>query len=695
MLKFLSKQNRARKALLVGFIVLLAIGLIGFFGPSWEGLQGSSDSEEVIASVGSYEITVKDLKQALAARGQQMAQGRGTATADDPATVYQMFGTQIIDDLIRQKLIRYDAEQHRLHATDEEVQARIKQMFTPWPGADRYRQQLQQAGLTPIQFEDDIRALVAEEKLRSFVSLPARVSAQEVEDEYKRNSTTYSVKWVEVDPGQLRDKVTITDAELVSYFDQHKSEFKINVEQRKARYILIDERVAGETISVPDEELKQNFNPNLDVRQARVSQIVINIPKTTAPAAGSNNVTPGEEEARKKADDIVARAKGTNGKPAEDFAALARQVSEDPKTKASGGDLGWIRKSDKRPADDPLNRVFSLQKDEISPAIKGGDKLYIFKVADRVLATFEEAKPQLLREARVTKGYSKAIEIATEAENLFRESKDSAAVVSQINQKYGVQVASVKETPFFAEGDNLPGIGVATELQGAIFKLQNVNDIAGRMNVSGGMAIGQYLERRDPHDPNFEEVKSNVTEKVRDEKAIALALERARQLGNSASPDALFSAAKAMGLRPEERDGLTGSDSIGPIVTEESKNRVYKLKEGEILRDPIKADNSESYVVVGMSKRKEADMGEPFQKERKSTEERLLDTKRNILFTSYIASVKKRLTDEGKIKIYRDVADQAIGSAPPSRLPGGMPNMPGGMRQGRPSRQGALPQTPQ
>jgi peptidyl-prolyl cis-trans isomerase D len=693
MLKFLSKRKRSRKALLWGFILLLALGLIGVFTPGLGGLGGAANDDTAVAEVGDYEITLKDLRTALNSYGQQLAQSQPGMQMNDMGFLYSIYGKQVLDSLIRQKLVLYEADRLHLKTTDQEVQDRLKQIFNPWPGAEMYRAQLRQSGMTPIQFEDGIRASIAEQKLRSYITAAAQVSPQEVEEDYRRNNTSYTVRWVEVSADRFRDKVQIADADLRAFFDQRKAEFRINTEQRRARYIFIDQNRAGESIQVPDDELKADFNPEQGIQQVRVSQIVLNVPEADAKAeaqktdaqkpAGQNAQTPAtapDEEVRKKAEEMVSRAKGEAGKAAEDFAALARQYSEDAKTRASGGDLGWVDKNDKRETDDPLTRVFTMQKDEVSQPIRKGDKFYVLKVTDRKIPTFEESREQLLKEARARKGYTRAVETATEAAQKFKESKNAEAVVAEINGKFGAQVASVKETPFFAEGDSLPDLGAAAEFQSAVFDLENQGDISEYLSVNNGFAIAQYTEKRDPHDAEFEEVRAKVEDRYRTEKASELAAEKARQLAASQSPESLKAAADAAGIKTDERAGMTGNDSIGPLVSDANRRVVYDLKQGEITREPIKVENSDSYVVAALVNRKEADMGEPFQKERKSVEERLLDTKRNTLFSAYMAQSQERLKQEGEIKVFEDRIDSALASgttAPGASPQQGFPSAPG------------------
>lgn len=699
MLRFLSRRERSSKVLLMALLVLLCIGLVGFFtgsiGRGW--LGGAAGDDSTAARVANQKITIKELRDRLTQMGNQAAASQGGAGMDDPATVYAMYGKEVLDGLVKQKLVEYEADQLGLAATDAELLDNLKQRFPG--GKEQYSQFVRQNGLTDTQYEDILRAQISQEKLQSLVTAAVQVSPQEVEDDYRRSNTKYNARWVDVRPDQLKDKVQVNDTDLHAFFDQHKSDFRINSDQRKARYIFVDQTKAGEAIQVPDEELKKSFDPERGVQQVRVSEIVLHIPKEKsssanknaagkAGAAGNDNKNASatapkgsteDEKTQKKADDIVTKAQTG------DFAALARQYSEDAKSKAAGGDLGWINKKDKRDTDDPLNRVFTMKKDEVSQPIRKGDNFYILKVTERKIPTFEESREQLLKEARASKGYTKAVEIATEAEQKFKESKNADAVAAEINKNSGVDVASVKETPFFAEGDNLPNLGSAPDFESAVFQLASPNDVGDRQNVTGGFAIPQYTEKRDPHDPPFEDVKTKVEEQYRTEKSKELAADRAKQLAKAQSPDQLKSMVESMGLKTDERADISGNDSIGPLVAEGNKAPVYKLNPGQVTAEPIKVENGDDYVVVGLISRKDADMGAAFEKEKKGIEDRLLGAKRDMMYSTFLSNTEKRLKDEGKIKIYQDVIDQAMATmeASPQRPGGGPAGIPGRSRPRR------------
>ena len=696
MLKFLRGRKRTRNAVLVIFIGLLTLSLVALFSASGSGakmLGGATGNDTVIAKVGSYEVTVQDLKDALMNFGAQISQGQGRQQRLDVATLYDQYGPQVLDGLIRQKLILYEADALNLGASDSEVQTQLRQMFNPWPGAEVYRMQLQQrfgATMTPVRFEDELRASIAQQHLRSFITAAVNVDPKEVEEDYRRNNTSYTVRWIDVNPDTLRDKVQVSEPELRAYFDAHKGEFKINTEQRRAKYIFIDQKTASDAIQLSDDELKADFNPETYVKQVRVSQIVLNVPKADAAKPAEPGKPDPEEEIRKKAQGVMQRAQAAEGKPAEDFAKLAREFSEDAKTKASGGDLGWINKDDKRDADDPLNRAFTMQKDQVTQPVKKGDKYYVLKVTDRKIPTFAEAREELLKAGRQRQGYSKTVEIASAAETKFKETKNAEAVVAEINKQHGAAVAAVRDTGFFAEGDTLPALESASALEMSVFELENIGDIGDRMNVDKGFAIAQYSERRDPHDPSFEEVTAKVETAYRLDKSKELAAQRAGEIAKAQNADEMKRLGDSMGLKTDERAGIKGTESIGTLVSDFERAPVYKLNVGEVTKEPIK-NSSNGYVVAALRERKDADMGEPFQKERASIEQRLLDEKRNTFFSTYLAMTQKRLQAEGKIKIYEEEVAAAVESAGPGPQTG-LPQMPA--RTGAPPRRSPTGTTP-
>jgi len=147
----------------------------------------------------------------------------------------------------------------------------------------------------------------------------------------------------------------------------------------------------------------------------------------------------------------------------------------------------------------------------------------------------------------------------------------------------------VKEIPYSSEGESLPEQGATSELGSSLFDLQNPGDIGDRMNVDKGFAIVQYLERRDPHDPSFEEAKAKIEGAYRAVKARELANDRARELAKAQNIEELKKMTGSQGLKLDERLGLSASDSIGPLVSENSRAPVYKLNVGEVTKEPIKA----------------------------------------------------------------------------------------------------------
>lgn len=149
---------------------------------------------------------------------------------------------------------------------------------------------------------------------------------------------------------------------------------------------LIESELATE-IEVTTEQ-KQTFyeeNPDqmTESEQVRLSHILIGT---------DENATPEQrEEAKKKSEAIRARAVA-----GEDFAALARENSDDPGSKANGGELPWIGRGDTVPPFEAA--AFGLSPGEISEVVETRYGYHVIKMAERKeggVIPFERAEPQI------------------------------------------------------------------------------------------------------------------------------------------------------------------------------------------------------------------------------------------------------------------------------------------------------------
>src|SRR5439155_17623391 len=76
----------------------------------------------------------------------------------------------------------------------------------------------------------------------------------------------------------LRKDVTASDADVASYFDAHKNDFKIP-EKRRVRYLLIDVDALKLKINVPPADIDRAYNNNIEQyttpEQVRASHILL------------------------------------------------------------------------------------------------------------------------------------------------------------------------------------------------------------------------------------------------------------------------------------------------------------------------------------------------------------------------------------------------------------------------------------
>ncbi|MEO5714348.1 MAG: peptidylprolyl isomerase [Luteolibacter sp.] len=227
--------------------------------------------------------------------------------------------------------------------------------------------------LTPADRKAALDELICHEILRAGIKAeekPPIVSQDETNDRLRRLVGRFETK------GALE---TAMKSQGIRSEDDLKNHLAARIQQEK----FIESRISSQ-VKVTDEDARKWFEENgRDLTNpARVEARHIFIPTLDHPP----------EEAKQKLDEALAAL----GEKKKDFATLAKELSEDPATKDSGGALGWMS-YDRLPVDFAAP-LFSLEINKPS-LIRSRLGWHLAEVTARKAAeprTFEQAKPEIL-----------------------------------------------------------------------------------------------------------------------------------------------------------------------------------------------------------------------------------------------------------------------------------------------------------
>jgi peptidyl-prolyl cis-trans isomerase D len=646
MLKQLSRLERTRNIIIVGFAVLMAVSLIVFYAPG----RNSSNLEpakntSVVAKVGGDEITVAEVSR-LKDNYMQMFGGR--------ISMAQLGGyKRFVDGLVRDRVVAQEAARIGLAASDAEVAEKIRKQFSDasgqFVGLERYKQSVTARYGSIEEFERTVRDEIAQEKLRAFVTAAVRVPDAEVLEDFKRTHSTFDISYAVISADKLAEKIQPSDDELKSYYEQHKTDFRILEPQKKIRYVYVDQSKSGEKLQITDKDLHTEFdNMAPDAKQAgvKVQQILLKVARKDLDA-----------QVEQKAKDLIAKARAASPETAEKvFADLARGNSEDPATATNGGYLAKPYKKNPAKVNGLYDRTVDMQPGDVSDIpIKYGGNWYILRRGDAVPKTFEEAKPDLLASLRNRKGYVAAAKIAERAQTLLKEIKDPQKVAQQLAAEANMKPADmVKETPFIKPGDDVPGIGSSQQFEAVIAPLNNPNDIGERTGVKGGFAIPMLVEKKEPRIPEFDEVKTDVAKTLKQQRAKDQLEQKAKEIAASLNSAADVKAAlEKAGFEASTEDAYKLGTPLGKAGTSPALDEaIYAMKTAEVTKSPIKI--AETFVILGVTNRHEADPAE-FTKQKDQLTQTMLSARQNQVYEDYIGAVQQQMKQSGKIKIYPDI----------------------------------------
>jgi len=663
MLKALSRLERTRNIVILIFAVLMAVSLVIFYAPgrNSSGLDPSKNTE-VVAKVGSRTVTIADIARVR----ENYARMFGNRV-----NLAQLGGNKrFLDGLIGRHVIAQEAERLGFGASDAELADKIYKRYVDasgkFVGLDRYKEIIISQYGDVDSFENEVRDEIAQEKLRAFVTASVNVSDAEVEEEYKRRNSSFDVSYIALSADKLAEKIQPSDDELKSYYESHKTDYRLLEPQKKVQYVYINTEKVGSTLQVPEADLKQQFDsmqPQFKEAGVKVQQILLKVARKDLDA-----------QVEQKAKDLITKMRGPDGKTSEQaFAEAARGQSEDPATAQNRGFLLKPFKRNPNKPDGLYDRTVDMQVGDVSDIpIRFGGNWYILRRGDSVQKTFEEAKPELLVSARNSRSYNTAFQLAQKAKKRLDETKDPQKVAQELaGEAHMTPAEMVRETAFIKPGDDVPEIGSNQQFEQALDPLNNPKDVGEPVGVKNGFAIPILVEKREPRIPEFDEVKSKVADAIKHQRAKDQLEQKAKEIAASLTgPDAIKATGEKEGFDAGTEDAFKLGSSLGKAgISTALDDLIYSMKPGEFSKTPLKVEDK--WVIVGVTKKYDADQG-GFAAQRDTLKQSMMSERQDQVFEDYIAGVQQQMKKDGKIKIYQNVLDQLQEPAAEPNLPLGL-----------------------
>jgi peptidyl-prolyl cis-trans isomerase SurA len=333
---------------------LLAAGLLPVVGCN------QSHSADVVATVNGHAIMRAELDRQYTAQLGDAGQQQGKPSQEQADSLR----LNILRELIDEEIVQQRAAQTNLTATNEEVDAKLAEMKAPYT-EEQFNERLKANNQTLDNLKHDLRRNLTINKLFN---------------------------------KEINSKITVTDADVTNYYNQHKSEF------------------------------------NLIETQYHLAQIVA----TDAPSAQAGNLqnskATSDAEAKKKIQALKNRLDS-----GEDFGAIAMNWSENPETAPNGGDMGFHGESQLRPDPAIFAAITKLKAGEITdimpildPQTKKPVGYAIYKLLSREPAgqrdvndpRVQQAIRQQLRDGRsqlLKNAYLETLHDQAKVENFFAE----------------------------------------------------------------------------------------------------------------------------------------------------------------------------------------------------------------------------------------------------------------------------------
>ena len=475
---------------LFGIIILV---FVISFGPGSKGCGAVGTSETWAAQVNGSKVTPLEFEQQPAPLARiYQSQPAGDSTGLLATRLRQM----AMDQVVERELVEQEARKKGIVVRDADISAAVTAIPSFQTGGrfdrDAYIRAVTATYGTPASFEERMRRDLLYAKMMTLVRETAKVSEDEVKEDWLAESDKVSLEFARFPTSLARIDVRATDAQIKDFIAREGARLEKYYADNKSRF----------------------DKP----KRVRARHILAKVDRNAPPADW--------DAAKKKIEGLAERAK-----KGEDFAELAKKNSDDSGSAERGGDLGTF--GPRVMANEFEAAAFAMKAGELSAPVKttfGWHLIKVEEVQEPEVISFEKAKPDMARDLlegdlarKLATEKAQATLAKLQAGKSFAEAlpvEDPKAVKKAGAEpvKLGGQVVKTDDTGLFGAqaSPNVPRVGPAPELFAAALQAQAAGQVLPRVfDTPAGPIVAKVKERQKADPAKFAEKKSEVEVRLR------------------------------------------------------------------------------------------------------------------------------------------------------------------------------------
>ncbi len=617
-----------------GWIAAVIVGILiipfAFFGVTD---YFSAASETWVAKVGDKEITQQEFQQRFEEYRAQMRQMMGESydgrMLESPETRQALLERLVDEELLRQAGEKQGAVVPPSVLRDEIKRIPAFQVNGEF-SVDQYRLLLSSQQMTPRSFEDrmlrDIVVRAAPQRIES----TAFATQAEVDRYIALRDQRRDVRYLLLEAPELGEE-PLDDSAVEAFYNENTARYMTD-EQVSIEYILLDAAELEVPTVADDETLQRRYEEGssrfVEPEQRLSSHILIK----TAEDADAD----AQRAAQVRAQALVEQARADGA----DFAALAREHSEDIGSKAAGGDLGWVERGMTDPAFE--SALFGLEVGSISEPVKSAEGWHVIEVREvreEKRKEFAEVRAELEREFLETERERRYSDLAGRmVDMLYRDPTTLETAAKDI----GVEIKSAGPFGRVGGADEItahPGVLEAAFSPAAISE-RNVSD---PIELGPNRVVALRVVEHQPAAPIAladvrEQVERELRIKLRGDAAKARADELFERFDGGESLQAL---AEELQLEVQEAMNIgRGAATIDPAISS-AAFALQHPEDGAVRKDKVTMAG-DRHAILELVAVRPGDSTEVDAAQREALQQQLAQSNGGTEAQAYVAALRKQ-----------------------------------------------------